>query len=98
MGKRNRKALSAILDGGASAEPAKPQSTKKSDQIPIKNSKEKSGQKPKSKSDEDFENFLKEADPELLDFAQNDWDLSDQSDDEIPEIEKSDENLDENSG
>merc|ERR1711937_76327 len=95
MGKRNRKALSAILDGGTSSLPVKTQTVKNS---------EKTSKKPvtakieKSKKDEDFENFLKEEDPELLEFAQNDWDLSDQSDDEADETEKSDQNLDDSAG
>ena len=95
MGKRNRKALSAILDGGTSSLPVKTQTVKNS---------EKTSKKPvtakieKSKKDEDFENFLKEEDPELLEFAQNDWDLSDQSDDEADETENSDQNLDDSAG
>ena len=95
MGKRNRKALSAILDGGTSALPVKTQTVKNSE----KTSKEPVAAKvEKSKKDEDFENFLKEEDPELLEFAQNDWDLSDQSDDEADETEKSDQNLDDSAG
>ena len=95
MGKRNRKALSAILDGGSSALPVKTQSVKNSD----KTSKKPVAAKiEKSKKDEEFENFLKEEDPELLDFAQNDWNLSDQSDDEADETEKENQNLDDSAG
>ena len=95
MGKRNRKALSAILDGGTSAGHVKTQTVKNSE----KTSKQPAAAKvEKSKKDEDFENFLKEEDPELLEFAQNDWDLSDQSDDEADETEKGEQNLDDSAG